>query len=200
MEVSSESIIQPASEIAQPAPESETAQPAPESETAQPAPASETAQPAPAKPASETAQPAPAKPAPAKPASETAQMPIQRSMDSLDTLYNKIILNSSLLSTIHDLKTTGFTNTSIPLLVLSIIATYNSYTTATRAYALTVDDIQVLLERVYNYLVDKYNLIDVPHRLSMYNLFELSLKLCLTTPNIKKDVSSCLKFFKCSKQ
>jgi hypothetical protein len=133
-----------------------------------------------------------------------APLPVQKTLitrvDSLDTLYNKIILNSSLLSTIHDLKTTGFTNASIPLLVLSIIATYNSYTTATRAHALTVDDIQVLLERVYNYLVDKYNLIDVPNRLSMYNLFELSLKLCLTTPNIKKDVSSCLKFFKCNKQ
>ena len=133
-----------------------------------------------------------------------APLPAQKTLitriDSLDTLYNKIILNSSLLSTIHDLKTTGFTNASIPLLVLSIIATYNSYTTATRAHALTVDDIQVLLERVYNYLVDKYNLIDVPNRLSMYNLFELSLKLCLTTPNIKKDVSSCLKFFKCNKQ
>ena len=130
----------------------------------------------------------------------SAQKTLITRVDSLDTLYNKIILNSSLLSTIHDLKTTGFTNASIPLLVLSIIATYNSYTTATRAHVLTVDDIQVLLEKVYNYLVDKYNLIDVPNRLSMYNLFELSLKLCLTTPNIKKDVSSCLKFFKCSKQ
>jgi hypothetical protein len=132
-----------------------------------------------------------------------APLPVEKTLvtrvDSLDTLYNKIILNSSLLSTIHDLKTTGFTNASIPLLVLSIISTYNSYTTTIRAHALTVDDIQVLLERVYNYLVDKYNLIDVPNRLSMYNLFELSLKLCLTTPNIKKDVSSCLKFFKCKK-
>lgn len=147
-------------------------------------------------------QPLEVKPLEVKPVapSSPAEKTLITRVDSLDTLYNKIILNSSLLSTIHDLKITGFTNASIPLLVLSIITTYNSYTTATRANALTVDDIQVLLERVYNYLVDKYNLIDVPNRLSMYNLFELSLKLCLTTPNIKKDVSSCLKFFKCNKQ
>jgi hypothetical protein len=138
-------------------------------------------------------------PAPAKPVIEIVPAPAPRCIDSLDVLFNKIILNSSLLSTVHDLKHTGFTNASIPRIILSIMTTYNSYTTTTPSHALTVDDIQVLLERVYNYLVDTYNLIDVTDRLSMYNLFELSLKLCLETPNIKKEVVSCLKFFRCNK-
>jgi len=124
---------------------------------------------------------------------------IQPVYNTIDTLFNKVILNSSLLSTIHDLKTNGFNNASIPLLILSITNAYNSYTTSIRARKLTVDDMQVLIERVYNYLVDKYDLIAVPDRLAMYNLFDLSLKLCLATPNVKKEVNSCLNFFNCGK-
>jgi hypothetical protein len=141
------------------------------------------------------------------PASETVkneivplQMPIiQPVYNTVDTLYNKVILNSSLLSTIHNLKTNGFNNASIPLLILSITNAYNSYTMATRSRKLTVDDMQTLIERVYNYLVEKYDLIALPDRLAMYNLFDLSLKLCLATPNVKKEVNSCLKFFNCGK-
>jgi hypothetical protein len=124
---------------------------------------------------------------------------IQPVYNTIDTLFNKVILNSSLLTTIHDLKTNGFNNASIPLLILSITNAYNSYTTSIRARKLTVDDMQVLIERVYNYLVDKYDLIAVPDRLAMYNLFDLSLKLCLATPNVKKEVNSCLNFFNCGK-
>ena len=118
-------------------------------------------------------------------------------VDKVDILYNKIILNSSLLITINNIKTNGFTNATIPLLIMSMITTYNSYTTFTPAHKLTTDDIQVLLERVYNYLVDKYNLIDVADRLAMYTLFDASLTLCLAIPNVKKEANSCLKFFKC---
>ena len=118
-------------------------------------------------------------------------------IDKVDILYNKIILNSSLLITINNIKTNGFTNVTIPLLIMTMITTYNSYTTSTPTHRLTTDDIQVLLERVYNYLVDKYNLIDVADRLSMYTLFEASLTLCLAIPNVKKEANSCLKFFKC---
>ena len=140
------------------------------------------------------------------PAQAPAQAPVQAPVqapaptDRIDFLFNKMILNSSLLSTINGLKTNGFNNASIPHLILSIMATYNSYTAATPAHALTVDDIQVLLERVYNYFVEKYNLIDVEHRLAMYNLFDTSLQLCLAMPNVKKEVTSCLKFFKCGKK
>jgi len=118
-------------------------------------------------------------------------------VDKVDILYNKIILNSSLLITINNIKTNGFTNATIPLLIMSMITTYNTYTTFTPAHTLTTDDIQVLLERVYSYLVDKYNLIDVADRLAMYTLFEASLTLCLAIPNVKKEANSCLKFFKC---
>ena len=118
-------------------------------------------------------------------------------VDKVDILYNKIILNSSLLITINNIKTNGFTNATIPLLIMSMITTYNTYTTFTPGHKLTTDDIQVLLERVYNYLVDKYNLIDVADRLAMYTLFDASLTLCLAIPNVKKEANSCLKFFKC---
>ena len=118
-------------------------------------------------------------------------------VDKVDILYNKIILNSSLLITINNIKTNGFTNATIPLLIMNMMMTYNSYTTFTPTHKLTTDDIQVLLERVYNYLVDKYNLIDVADRLAMYTLFDASLTLCLAIPNVKKEANSCLKFFKC---
>ena len=120
-------------------------------------------------------------------------------LEPIDVLYNKMILNSSLLSAISDLKTNGFTNASVPLLILSVMSTYNSYTAATPVHTLGTDDIQVLLERVYNYFVEKYDLIDVPNRLAMYNLFDASLKLCLAMPNVKKEMTSCLKFFRCAK-
>jgi hypothetical protein len=128
---------------------------------------------------------------------QEVKLPKKALMDSVDTLYNKMILNSALLTTIHTLKTDGFNNASMPLLILSMMATYNSYTNATPAHTLTMDDVQVLLERVYNYFVDKYDLIDVTHRLAMYNLFDISLKLCLEIPNVKKNVTSWLNFFKC---
>ena len=125
--------------------------------------------------------PAPVVPAPvpATVVQETVPAPVVSKalvkIEPIDALYNKMILNSSLLSAISDLKTNGFTNASIPLLILSVMATYNSYTAATPAHALGTDDIQVLMERVYNYFVEKYDLIDTPHRLAMYNLFDASL-------------------------
>lgn len=122
----------------------------------------------------------------------------QVSYNNIDLLYNKIILNSPLLIAVHNLKTTGFTNATIPQLILTMIATYNSYTTSTPAHRLTSDDLQVLLERVYNYLVEKYDLVNTPDRLAMYNLFDISLTLCLAIPNVKKEVNSCLNFFKCA--
>jgi hypothetical protein len=139
--------------------------------------------------------------APVSDAVVAAPVPVKAliKLDAIDVLYNKMILNSSLLATINDLKINGFTNASIPLLILSSMTTYNSYTSATPAHTLGTDDIQVLLERVYNYFVEKYDLIDVPNRLAMYNLFDASLKLCLAMPNVKKEITSCLKFFRCAK-
>lgn len=128
-----------------------------------------------------------------------APVPALVPVDTVDLLYNKMILNSSLLAAIGNLKTNGFTNASIPLLILSVMTTYNAYSAATPAHTLTTDDVQILLERVYSYLVEKYNLIDMPERLAMYMLFDTSLKLCLAIPNVKQEVSSCLKFFRCGK-
>ena len=129
------------------------------------------------------------------PAPQAAPAPV-KSLEITDVLYNKIIINAPLLTTIHNLKTKGFNNSDMPVLILTILGTYNSYTTA-RSKALTVDDIQTLLERVYVYFVEKYNLIDEAYRLAMYALFDSSLQLCLATPNVKKEVTSCLRFFRC---
>ena len=141
------------------------------------------------------ATPAPAPQATPAPAPQAAPAPV-KSLEITDVLYNKIIINAPLLTTIHNLKTKGFNNSDMPVLILTILGTYNSYTTA-RSKALTVDDIQTLLERVYVYFVEKYNLIDEAYRLAMYALFDSSLQLCLATPNVKKEVTSCLRFFRC---
>ena len=123
--------------------------------------------------------------------------PAQPAVTPLELLYGKLTLNTSLLVTIDNLKRKGFNNSDIPCLILSVLEVYNSYTSSTRAHTLTVDDVQTLLERVYNYLVDKYDLVAPSERLAMYSLFNASLKLCLAVPNVKKEVTSCLKFFRC---
>ena len=120
-------------------------------------------------------------------------------LDNIDILYNKIILNTGLLVIINNLKVKGFTGSDIPVLILTIMNIYNSYTLTPSSHKLTIDDVQTLLERVYNYLVEKYNLIESENRSGMFILFETSLTLCLTTPNVKKDVNKCLKFFNCAK-
>jgi hypothetical protein len=124
---------------------------------------------------------------------------VSTSLDPNDILYNKIILNTSLLILINNLKTKGFSGADIPSLILCIVGTYNNYTSFTPSHKLSIDDVQTLLERVYNYVVDKYNLIDIIQRPAMFELFDMSLKLCLETPNIKKDIKKCLNFFNCSK-
>ena len=106
-------------------------------------------------------------------------------VDKVDIFYNKIILNSSLLITINNIKTNGFTNATIPLLIMSMITTYNTYTTFTPGHKLTTDDIQVLLERVYNYLVDKYTLIDPENQAVCFLMFTSALKLLLAVPAVK---------------
>ena len=146
-------------------------------------------------PLQEPPAPAPEIPAPQGMLAPGIPAPV-KSLEITDVLYNKIILNAPLLTTIHRLKTKGFNNSDIPVLILTILGTYNSHTTA-RSKALTVDDIQTLLERVYVYFVEKYNLIDEDLRLAMYTLFDSSLQLCLATPNVKKEVTSCLRFFRC---
>ena len=117
--------------------------------------------------------------------------------DITDVLYDKIILNTGLLVLINDLHIKGFAGSDIPSLILSIINVYNSYTTTNKSQSLTNEDIQTLLERVYNYLVEKYNLVEVSQRPAMFSLFDTSIKLCLLSPNIKKDVTRCMGFFSC---
>jgi hypothetical protein len=105
-----------------------------------------------------------------------------------DLLFNKIIYNASLLSTVQYMPLHAGT---IPTLIFSILTAYNGYTFTTPAHKLTEEDIQTLLERVYQYLVEKYNLIDEADRLNMYALFDASLRLCLARPNVKKEISKC---------
>ena len=117
--------------------------------------------------------------------------------DPTNILYNKMILNTSLLTLINSLKNKGFTGSDIPSLMLCVLSIYNNYTTNTKSHTLSVDDIQSLLESVYNYLVDRYDLVESSQRLSMFELFDTTLKLTLSMPNVKKDVSRCFRFLKC---
>lgn len=117
--------------------------------------------------------------------------------DNTDVLYNRLVLNTGLLVLVNNLKVKGFTGADIPVLILSIMGAYNIYTNVRPTHLLTTDELQVLLERVYNYLVDKYNLVDSEQRPAMFELFDTSIKLCLAMPNVRKDINRCLGFFGC---
>jgi hypothetical protein len=114
-----------------------------------------------------------------------------------DTLYNSIINNTSLLTQISNIKTRGKLEPSdLPGLVLSILTIYNQDKTIT----LSSDDVIILIERVYNALVDKYSLIDETNRADCLTLFDLSLKLAITVPIIREDGARCWsKFTTCCK-
>jgi len=117
----------------------------------------------------------------------------------VNDLFTQIVLNTQLLKTVHNLKAdSGFTNADVPELILCIMSIYN--TSTVRAYkALTTEDLQALLERVYNYLVDKYDLVAPADRLAMYAFFDMSLKLCLASPNVRDKLNSCWNFL-CGKR
>ena len=136
---------------------------------------------------------APAEPStlaePAKPSEPTepfalAPIPAQVVRQSkVDLLFTALSTNTIILITVHNIKSRGKLETSdIPILLLGI---YNEYQNNNKKVVLTIDDLQILIERVYNYLVDKYTLIDPENQAVCFLMFTSALKLLLAVPAVK---------------
>lgn len=123
----------------------------------------------------------------------------------VDLLFTTLSTNTIILSTVHNIKTRGKFEESrskfeeshskleasdIPILLLGI---YNEYQNNNKKVVLTIDDLQILIERVYNYLVDKYTLIDLENQAVCFLMFSSALKLLLAVPAVKNK--KC--FFTC---
>lgn len=79
----------------------------------------------------------------------------------------------------------------------AIMTIYNQDKTIT----LSSDDVRILIEKVYNALVDKYSLIDDVNRANCLTLFDMSLQLALTVPIIRQEGAQCWsKFTSCCKK
>ena len=101
----------------------------------------------------------------------------------VDLLFTALSTNTIILITVHNIKSRGKLETSdIPILLLGI---YNEYQNNNKKVVLTIDDLQILIERVYNYLVDKYTLIDPENQAVCFLMFTSALKLLLAVPAVK---------------
>jgi len=109
----------------------------------------------------------------------------------VDLLFTALSTNTIILSTVNNIKSRGKLEASdIPILLLGI---YNEYQNNNKKVVLTMDDLQILIERVYNYLVDKYTLIDPVNQAVCFLMFSSALKLLLAVPVVKNK--KC--FFTC---
>jgi hypothetical protein len=132
---------------------------------------------------------APAEPFALALAEPFALVPTRQS--KVDLLFTALSTNTIILSTVHNIKTRGKLEASdIPILLLGI---YNEYQNNNKKVVLTIDDLQILIERVYNYLVDKYTLIDPVNQAVCFLMFSSALKLLLAVPAVKNK--KC--FFTC---
>jgi len=154
--------------------------------------------PAPATLAPATLAPIPAQvPAPATLAPATLAEPFALAPATLvrqskvDLLFTALSTNTIILNTVNNIKSRGKLEASdIPILLLGI---YNEYQNNNKKVVLTIDDLQILIERVYNYLVDKYTLIDPVNQAVCFLMFTSALKLLLAVPVVKNK--KC--FFTC---
>ena len=82
----------------------------------------------------------------------------------------------------------------VPELVFLITDAYNSM----QSVRLEYKDLPVLIKLIYNYMVDKLDLIPVDKRAEFERLVDSALRLVMLQPAVSRGVNSCLgKLFSC---
>ena len=115
-----------------------------------------------------------------------------QTLTASEALYSSIMNNTQLLTLVDTIKTRGkLTPGDIPGLVLCVLQIYN----IDKTIIMTSADVKILLEKVYNALVDKYNLVEDVNRGACLSLFDMSLQLALTVPIIKQEATKCWSWF-----
>lgn len=113
--------------------------------------------------------------------------------DAIDVIYQQLITGTDILALIYKIQDNGFSSKDIPGLMLTVLTAYNN----NQHVSLSISDVQLLLERVYIYLVTTYNLITPENRADCFTMFAMCLKLALSTPKLQSNINSCFSFFGC---
>ena len=100
-------------------------------------------------------------------------------------------LETSVKNILQDGKIDQF---DIPEFIFIITDAYNSM----HKIRLNYDDLPVLIKLIYNYMVDKLDLIPVEQRTDFERLVDSALKLVMIQPAVARGVKLCFgKLFKC---
>ena len=113
--------------------------------------------------------------------------------DAIDVIYRQLITSTDILTAIGTIQVKGFSVIDVPSVMLLVLMAYN----ANQHVSLPIDDVQILLERVYNHLISTYNLITSENRADCFAVYVTCLKLALSTPKPHKVIKSCFRFFMC---
>lgn len=83
-----------------------------------------------------------------------------------------------------------------PELVFLITDAYNEMSNL----KLTYEDLPVLIKMLYNFIVEKFDLIPVDKRADFERLIDVAIKLVMLQPKVEQQVSNCLGWFSCFKK
>jgi len=64
---------------------------------------------------------------------------------------------------------------------------------------LTIDLIPIVIKQIYKFIVDKFNLVPEDKKADFERIIDVSLRLLMFQPNIRKGLNSCFAFLSCSK-
>lgn len=82
-----------------------------------------------------------------------------------------------------------------PELVFLITDAYNEMSNLHLAY----EDLPILIKMLYNFIIEKFNLIPEDKKADFERLVDVAIKLVMLQPKVEQQVSGCLKWFGCLK-
>jgi hypothetical protein len=83
----------------------------------------------------------------------------------------------------------------IPELVFLITDAYNETTNLHLSY----EDLPILIKMLYNFIIEKFNLIPEDKRADFEKLVDVAIKLVMLQPKVKQQVTGCLGWLGCLK-
>ena len=131
----------------------------------------------------------------AAPAPAPTVVPLDKDVEAL---FKAITTDSSFLARVkisvdkimHDGKVDQY---DIPEIVFVISETVNSLP----SFQLTSEVVPVLIKMLYNFIVDKYNLVPEDKKADFERMVDSSLRLLMLQPKIKEGLNRCFAFLSC---
>jgi len=82
-----------------------------------------------------------------------------------------------------------------PELVFLITDAYNEMSNM----HLTYEELPILIKMLYNFIVEKFNLIPEDKKADFERLVDMAIKLVMLQPKVEKQVTKCMSWFACFK-